>query len=177
MKKAVIVLMFCIPFLGAYQTANAQQKYAYVDSEYILENIPAYEEAQKQLDQMSKAWQEEIEAKLAEVDKLYKAYIKEEILLTEDLKQKRQDEIMTKEKQAKELQKSKFGVEGELFKKRKELISPIQDEIYDAIKSLATTSKYVVIFDKANDSNIIFADPRYDISDKVLKKMGITVGN
>lgn len=177
MKKALIILVLCVGFVGMSSTLQAQQKYAYVDTEYILENIPAYQDAQKEIDQLSKTWQEEIQAKLEEVDRLYKAYIKDEILLTEDLKKKRQDEIMQKEKAAKEMQKSKFGVDGELFKKRQALIQPIQDEIYEAIKSLATTGNYAVIFDKANNSNIIFSNPRYDISDKVLKKMGISVGN
>lgn len=177
MKKAVIMLTLCFAFIGAQQTVQAQQKIAYVDTEYILDNIPAYKEAQQQLDVLSEQWQKEIEDKLAEVDRLYKAYVKEEILLTEDLKQKRQDEIITKEKEAKNLQKAKFGVDGELFTKRKELINPIQDEIYDAIKSLATTGNYAMILDKSNDSNIIFANPRYDISDKVLSKMGISTGN
>lgn len=172
----MFILSFAVAILGTSNMAQAQQKYAIVDTEYILEQIPAYQEAQAELDRLSEQWQTEIENKLEEVDRLYKAYVKEEILLTEDLKQKRQEEIMRKEKEAKELQKAKFGVNGELYKKRQELIKPIQDEIYEAIKSLATTGNYAVIFDKANNSNIIFANPRYDISDKVLKKMGISTG-
>lgn len=176
MKKALIILVLCVGFIGTSATLQAQQKNAYVNTEYILENIPAYQDAQKEIDQLSAEWQKEIEGKLEEVDRLYKAYVKDEILLTEDLKKKRQDEIMQKEKAAKDMQKAKFGVDGELFKKRQELIKPIQDELFEAINSVATQNNYAFVLDKANNSNIIFANPRYDISDKVLKKMGITVG-
>ena len=121
----------------------------------------------------SAQWQQEIESKFEEVDRLYKAYVKEQILLTEDLKKKREDEIVRKEKEAKDLQKAKFGVDGELFVKRQELIKPIQDEIYTSIKEISSAGSYAVIFDKASSSNILFANPRYDKSDDVLRKMGV----
>jgi len=162
--------MCCIGFCSQVSA----QKYAFVNTDYILDNVPAYKEAQEQLDQLSGDWQKQVEAKFNEVDKMYKDYLKEQILLTEDLKQAREQEIVKKEKEAKEFQKQKFGVDGELFKKRQELVKPIQQEIYDAIKDIATTGNYAVIFDKSGDSNILFGNERYDKSDDVLTKMGIT---
>lgn len=163
---------------GSYtvQTASAQ-KFAIVDTEYILSQIPAYQEAQKQLNDLSAQWQKEIEAKFQEVDQMYKDYLKNRIVMTEEDMRIREAEIEKKEKEAKELQRSKFGVGGELFKKRQELIKPIQDDVYTAIKQLADEKSYEVIFDKSKDSNILFASDRYDKSDDVLKKMGITPKN
>ncbi len=168
MKKLLVSLVITVfTFSGAYA-----QKFAYVDSDYILGQIPKYKQAQSELDKISSGWQKEIEAKFQEVDKLYKNYQQEQVLLTEELKKKREAEIVTKEKEAKDLQKAKFGVDGELFKKRQELVKPIQDEVYNAVKKLAETGNYAVIFDKSSDLTMLYTNPKYDESDKVLEAMG-----
>ena len=148
------------------------QKFAFVDSEYILSQIPSYQEAQKALDDLSVRWQEQIEGKYAEVHKMYQSYQAEQVLLTEEMKRKREDEIIKKEQEAKDLQQAKFGVDGELFQKRKELVEPIQEEIYKAIKEVAKLQGLSFMFDKSGQSNILFADSKYDKSDEVLKKLG-----
>ncbi len=168
------VLLFAL--IASVAVTASAQKIAYVDTDYILENIPDYQEAQKELDAVSLRWQKEIEAKYAEIDQLYKAFQAEQVLLTEEMKAKRENEIIQKEKEAKEYQKQKFGVDGELFKKRQQLIKPIQDDVYNAIKSVADASSYAVIFDKAAQSNILYSDSKYDRSDAVLKKLGYTPG-
>ena len=148
------------------------QKYAFVDTEYILNNIPSYKAAQEQLDKTSEEWQKEVEAKYAEIEKMYKDYQAERVLLSEDMRRQREESIVTKEKEVKELQKSYFGQEGALFKKRQELIQPIQDDIYKAIKDLATENGYAVVFDSSSGPSMIYTNPRYDISDEVLQKLG-----
>ncbi|MBI4946423.1 MAG: OmpH family outer membrane protein [Bacteroidetes bacterium] len=153
------------------------QKTAYVDLDYILTNIPEYKSAQEQLDQISLGWQKEIEGKLAIVDRLYKSFQAEEILLTQDMKKKREDEIITKEKEAKELQKQRFGVDGDLYKKRQELVKPIQDKVYNAIKELAEKQMIAIMFNKSAELNILFANPKYDKSDEVLEAMGYKPGS
>lgn len=154
-------------------TTGFSQKFAFVDTEYILNNIPAYESAQEQLDQLSIDWQKEIEKLYAEIDKMYKDFQAEKVLLTEEMKQKREDAIIKKEKDAKELQKKYFGKDGSLFKKRQELVKPIQDEIFSAVKEIATNGNYAIIFDTAGGGmSILFADPKYDKSDEVLEKLG-----
>ena len=140
MKKLFVILAMAV-----VSTASAQ-KYAYVNSQYILDNIPEYKAAMQQLDQQSVNWQKEIEGKYAFIDKLYKDYQAEQILLTDDMKKKRENEITEKEKEVKEFQKSKFGYEGELFKKKQELVKPIQDKIYNAVKKLATEQSYAKWF-------------------------------
>lgn len=172
MKKILITVVFTVT---AAIFAHAQ-KFAYVDTKYILENISEYKSAQEQLNKISVDWQKEIEAKYAEIDKLYKAFQAEQILLTEDMKRKREEEIIRKEKGAKDLQKKRFGVDGDLFKKRQELVKPIQDKIYEAIKEIATNGNYAVIFDRGGEANMLFADPKYDKSDAVLDKMGYKAG-
>lgn len=167
MKKALFVVM--LAFLGA--TAFAQ-KIAYVDTDYILKSIPAYESAQEQLELMSKDWQSEIEAKYAEIEQMYKEYQAEKVLLTEEMKQKREEEIVQKEKQTRDLQKKYFGSEGDLFKKRQELIKPIQDDIFNAIKEMATSGGYAFILDAAGGATFLYSDPKYDKSDDVLQKLG-----
>lgn len=152
--------------------AAIAQKYAYVNTEYIMENIPEYKAAQQQLDQISVNWQKEIESKYAQIDKLYKDYQAEQILLTDDMKRKREAEITAKEKEVKEFQKSKFGYEGELFKKKQELVKPIQDKIYNAVKTMATEQSYAVIFDKSSDLIFLYSNPKYDKSDDILIKLG-----
>lgn len=176
--KRKIYKNFLIPVLGIallFAAAPIQsfgQKFAYVDTKYILDNITEYKAAQTELDKVSVVWQKEIEANYAEIDKLYKSFQAEQILLTAEMKRKREDEIIRKEKEAKTLQKQRFGVDGDLYKKRQELIKPIQDKVYAAIKEVATLGNYAMILDKAGDLNILYSDPKYDKSEDVLNKMG-----
>ena len=148
------------------------QKYAFVDSEYIRKNIPAFTTAQEQLDKLSKQWEKEVADGYAVVEQMYKSYQNESPLLSPDMKTKREEDIINKEKEMKELQNKYFGVEGELFKKRQELVKPVQDEILKAIKDIAVEGSYAVIFDSSTGGNILFANPKFDISDQVLEKLG-----
>lgn len=149
------------------------QKFALIDMEYIMSNIPAYERANEQLNQTSKKWQAEVEALDNEAKNLYKNYQNEAIFLSEAKKKEREEAIVAKEKEASELKKKYFGPEGELFKKRESLIQPIQDEVYNAIKSVADSKGFQLIMDRASDtSGIIFASPAIDISNEVLSRLG-----
>lgn len=148
------------------------QKFGYVDSEFILNSIPEYKAAKSELDKLSSDWQKEIELKYAEIEKLRKAYQAEQILLTDEMKKKREAEIATREAEAKDLQKAKFGVDGELFKKRMELIKPIQDKVYNAVKAVADKSGLAVIFDKNSDITMLYANPKHDKSQAVLDYLG-----
>ncbi|HZL76979.1 MAG TPA: OmpH family outer membrane protein [Bacteroidales bacterium] len=148
------------------------QKYAFVDSEYIRKNIPAFSTAQEQLDKLSKQWEKEVADGYAVVEQMYKSYQNEAPLLSQDMKTKREEDIINKEKEMKDLQNKYFGVEGELFKKRQELVKPVQDEILKAIKDIAVEGSYAVIFDSSTGGNILFANPKFDISDQVLEKLG-----
>ncbi len=148
------------------------QKYAFVDSEYIRKNIPAFNAAQEQLDNLSQQWEKEVADGYAVVEQMYKAYQSESVLLSQEMKTKREEAIINKEKEMKDLQNKYFGMEGELFKKREELVKPIQDEILKAIKEIALDGSYAVIFDTAAGGNVLFANPKYDISDQVLEKLG-----
>jgi outer membrane protein len=148
------------------------QKYAFVDSEYIRKNIPAFTTAQEQLDKLSKQWEKEVADGYAVVEQMYKSYQSESVLLSQDMKTKREEAIVAKEKEMKDLQNKYFGVDGDLFKKREELVKPIQDEIIKAIKEIAVDGSYAVIFDTAAGGNILFANPKFDISDQVLEKLG-----
>ncbi len=168
MKNLFLALTLTLASAGSMMA----QKVAYVDLDYILNNVPEYKSAQEQLDLISIQWQKEIETRLAEVDRLYRAFQAEEILLTQDMKKKREDEIIQKEKEAKELQKQHFGVDGDLFKKRQELVKPIQDKVYNAIKEMAEKQMIAILFNKSTDLNILFANPKYDKSDEVLEMMG-----
>ncbi|MBQ8737726.1 MAG: OmpH family outer membrane protein [Bacteroidaceae bacterium] len=168
MKKLFITLMVA---LTSVMAANAQ-KFALVDMEYILKNIPAYERANEQLNQISKKWEGEVEALLQEVETMYKKYQSEVVFLSEAQKTKTEEAIMEKEKQASDLKKKYFGSEGELFKKRQSLMAPIQDEIYNAVKDISEQKGYQLILDRASGGNIIFASPKIDISDEVLQKLG-----
>ncbi len=168
MKKLGLFIGFLI-----LTTAMAvAQKYAFVDSEYIRKNIPAFNTAQDQLDKLSKQWEKEVADGYAVVEQMYKSYQTESVLLSQDMKAKREEAIISKEKQMKELQNKYFGMEGELFKKREELVKPIQDEILKAIKEIAVDGSYAVIFDTASGGNILFANPKFDLSDMVLEKLG-----
>lgn len=166
-KSGLIIGLFIL------STAIAvAQKYAFVDSEYIRKNIPAFTTAQEQLDKLSQQWEKEVADGYAVVEQMYKSYQNEAPLLSQDMKTKREEAIITKEKEMKELQNKYFGMEGELFKKRQELVKPIQDEILKAIKDIAVEGSYAVIFDTASGGNILFANPKFDISDQVLAKLG-----
>lgn len=168
------LLVVTVLFLGVH--AAHAQKFAYVNSEYILDNIPDYKSAQQQLDNLSVQWQKEIEDRYAIIDKLYKAYQAEQVLLTEEMKKRRQDEISIKEKDVKELQKQRFGYEGDLFKKKQELVKPIQDKIYNAVKKMATEQNFAVIFDKSSDLIMLYTNPKYDKSDDILTALGYKPG-
>ena len=167
MKKLLSTLLI----LCAALAANAQ-KYALIDMEYILKNIPAYERANEQLAQVSKRWQAEVEALNTEASTMYKNYQNEVVFLSQEQKQKKQDAIMQKEKEAADLKKKYFGPEGELSKTRESLMSPIQDEIYNAVKEVSELRGYQMVLDRASDSGIIFASPKIDISNEVLQKLG-----
>ncbi len=167
MKKILILIGITLCSLAAIS-----QKYAYVDTEYILKNIPAYEAATDQLTELSKQWQKDIDAQYEDIDKMYKDFQIEKILLSDEMKTKRETEIITKEKQVKEKQKKYFGKDGDLFKKRQELIKPIQDEVFNAIKDIAANESYAVIFDSAGSLTMLYVDPKYDKSDEVLEKLG-----
>jgi len=168
MRKSVL---FIIIMLAVGMTANAQ-KFALIDMEYILKNIPAFERATEQLNQSSKKWQSEVDALAQEAQTLYKNYQSESVFLSEEQKTEKENAIVAKEKEASELRRTYFGAEGELFKKRESLMKPIQDEIYNAVKALSEQNGYSVVIDRASASSIIFASPRIDISNEVLAKLG-----
>ncbi|MDR1681661.1 MAG: OmpH family outer membrane protein [Prevotellaceae bacterium] len=168
MKKMLLTLAL---MAGIVFSASAQ-KMAYVNTEYILKKIPAYKTAQDQLDKLSQQYEKEIESRYQKLEELYKSYQAEKVLLTDDMKQRRENEIIAKEKEAKELQRQYFGQGGTMEKKKDELIKPIQEKITSAINELATQDGYAMIFDSASNAAILFAAPRYDLSDKVLEKLG-----
>jgi outer membrane protein len=171
--KALLALMFLLAF---HNSSALAQKLGYVDTEYILQNIPEYQDAQTEIDDLSKLWQSEIEEQYAQVDKMYKAYQTDAVLLPEELRQKREQEIIDFEKQVKALQRQRFGPEGDLFKKRQELIRPIQEKIFNAIEEIARKKNYGFIFDKSGGPVIMYVDPRNDISDEVLDQIGSIMG-
>lgn len=168
-----LVFVMAFLFLG---TGVYAQKFAYVDSKYILSHMPEYVAAQKQINELSSEWQAQVEQKYTAIEQLEKSFQAEKILLTEEMKKKREADITERREEAKQYQKSKFGVEGDLFKKREELVAPIQEQIFQAIEDIASQSQYMVVFDKANHSNLLYTNPKHDISDKVLKKMGLKPG-
>lgn len=170
MKKGILILIAC--FIGLFSQAQTAAKFGYVDTDYILGKIPEYKSAQTELDKQSIQWQKEIEAKYTEIDKLYKAYQADKVLLTEEMQKKRENEIINKEKEAKDLQKSRFGVDGELYKKRVELVKPVQDKVYNAIKTAAEKKGLGFVLDKAGQVSILYANSKYDISDDVLTILG-----
>jgi outer membrane protein len=171
MKKMKKVLFTVLTIIFISMTAVAQ-KTGFVDTDYILSRIPEYKAAQAEIDKTSIDWQKEIELKYSEIDKLYKIYKAESVLLTDDMKKKRENEIINKEKEAKELQKSRFGVDGELFKKRMELVKPIQDKVFSAVKQVAEKSGLAFIFDKAGQVSLLYSNSKYDKSEDVLTFMG-----
>ena len=171
MNKVVLAFFLLIGMMNG----AVAQRYAYVDTQYILDAMPGYGEAQAQLEKASEQWQQEIEILFADVDKKRKSFEAEAILMPEEIIKQRLKEISDAEFKAKEMQKKRFGVGGDLFAKREELIKPIQDMIFNAIQEIAADRNYAFVFDKANQSNLLYADPKYDMSDQVLRKMGIKI--
>jgi cationic outer membrane protein ompH len=176
MEKKILrkVLRFVLPFyLFTFLPLSASaQKFALIDMEYILKNVPAYERANEQLNQVSKKWQAEVEALNTEASTMYKNYQNESVFLSQEQKKAKQEQIMNKEKAAADLKKKYFGPEGELFKKREALVSPIQEEIYNAVKEISELRGYSLVLDRSSDQAIIFGSPRIDISNEVLQKLG-----
>ena len=171
--SAVLALLFVLPLGGVWEGAVLHaQKFVLVDMEYILKNVPAYERASEQLSQTSRKWQAEVEALQTEAKNLYKAYQSETVFLSAEQKKKREEAIVAKEKEAADLKKKYFGPEGDLFKKRESLMTPINEEIYTAIKDICESKGYSLVLDRASDAGIIFASPKIDISGEVLTKLG-----
>lgn len=168
--KKITIAVFCL-LLGSF-AANAQ-RYAIIDSKYILDKIPEYKDAQRKLDQFSELWQQEIDQKQVAMDRMVKDYEAEQVMLPDNLKKKREDEIFNKEKELRDLQRKRYGFEGDLFKKRQELIKPIQDKVYNAVQKLAVEKQYDFILDKSEGITVIFADPKLDKSEEILKSMGV----
>jgi len=149
------------------------QKFGYIDSKYILEQLPEYQENKEKLDKLSERWQKDIDDRYTVLRKRKEALAQEEVLLPEDVREKRVEEIKKLEEEVMQLQRLYFGVNGELFQKRQELIKPIQDKIFDALEKVASKGNYTFVFDKANQSNLIYADPKMDLSNKVLNELGV----
>ena len=168
--KKLLILATCFLLLA---TASNAQRYAVIDSKYILDKLPEYKVAQKLLDQFSEQWQQEIDQKQALVDKMFKEYDAEQVMLSDLLKKKREDELYNKERELRDLQKRRFGFEGDLFKKRQELIKPIQDRVYNAVQKLAVDKQYDFILDKSEGITVIFADPKLDKSADIIRNLGV----
>jgi outer membrane protein len=175
--KQILKASFFIGIAVLSSLTISAQRYAYVDTDYILKNLESYQDAQKELDRISGQWQKEIEGRYEAIDRLYKAYQAEKVLLTEDMRKEREEEIVRQEEEAKSLQRQRFGVDGDLFRRREELIQPIQEEVFQAIKQVADGGGFSVMFDKAGQSNILYADPRYDKSDRVLSRLGVSASD
>jgi outer membrane protein len=167
--KKIMLLAFTLG-LGLM---SFSQKYAIIDTRYILDKMPEYKEAQKQLDDVAAGWQRDIDGKQVELDNMYKSYEAEQVMLSDDLKKKREDQLFNKEKELRDLQRKRFGFEGDLFKKRNELIKPIQDKVYNAVQKMAVTRSYDFVLDKSEGITVIFADPKLDKSEDVLKELGV----
>lgn len=169
MKKLLLIFgsVFCLLVFAE------AQKYAVIDTKYILNKIPDYKEADKKLQALTEQWQKEIDDNQLQLDKMYKYYEAEQVMLTDELKKKREDELFNKEKEVRDLQKKRFGYEGDVFKERQKLVKPIQDRVYTAIQKIATNKGYDFILDKSEGITVIFADPKLDKSEDVLKELGI----
>jgi outer membrane protein len=168
--KRILFFLVCSVLLTA--TVEAQ-RYAIVDTKYILDKMPDYKEAQKKLDQFSIQWQKEVDDKQAILDKMYRDFEAEQVMLSEELKKKREDELFVREKELRDLQRRRFGFEGDLFKKRQELVKPIQDKVYNAIQKIAVARSFDFILDKSEGITVIFADPKLDRSEDVLRELGV----
>jgi outer membrane protein len=169
MKK----IFFLGTMLLTFAIASQAQRYAIVDTKYILEKMPEYKSAQTELDKFSTQWQKEIDDKQGALDKMYKDYEAEQVMLSDQLRKKREDELFVREKEVRELQRKRFGFEGDLFKKRQELVKPVQDRVYNAIQKIAVARIYDFILDKSEGITVIFADPKLDKSEDVLKELGV----
>lgn len=169
MKKVLLLAAFSFVFAGFIQA----QKYAIIDTKYILDKMPEYKTAQKQLDDMAANWQKEIDRMQIELDKMYKDFEAEQVMLSDELKKKREDQLYVKEKTLRDLQRTRFGFEGELFKRRQDLIKPVQDKVYNAVQKLAVQRGYDFILDKSEGITVIFADPKLEKSDDVLRELGV----
>jgi outer membrane protein len=167
--KKIIVLALCMG-IGLF---GFSQKYAIIDTRYILDKMPDYKEAQKQLDEVAAGWQKEIDGKQAELDNMYKSYEAEQVMLSDELRKKREDQLFNKEKDLRDLQRKRFGFEGDLFKKRNELVKPLQDKVYNAVQRMAVSRGYDIVLDKSEGITIIFADPKLDKSEDVLRDLGV----
>ena len=172
MQFTKVLFVLAITILTSFST-KAQTKYAIINTKYILDKIPEYKEADKKLKALGDQWQQEIDQKQMTLDKMYKNYEAEQFMLSDDLKKKREDELFVKEKELRDLQKKRFGYEGDLFKERQKMVKPIQDKVYNAVQKLATARGYDFILDKSEGITIIFADPKLYKSDDVLKELGI----
>ena len=170
MKNVLFSVLFV---LLAATGVNAQQHYCIIDSKYILEKMNDYKDAQNKLDNLSKGWQEEIDKMMADVDKMYKGYQAEKPMLSDEMRKKREDEIIPREKEAKDLQKKRFGYEGDLFKKRQEFVKPVQDRVFNAVQKMASSKGYDMVLDKAGGVTLFYADPKLDRSEDVLRILGI----
>ncbi|MBU6177257.1 MAG: OmpH family outer membrane protein [Bacteroidetes bacterium] len=168
MKKSLLVFGFLITALF-----GAAQKYAVVDTRYILDKMPEYRTAQQQLDVMAAIWQKQIDSMQSSLDRLYREFDAEQVMLTAELKKRKEDQLFNKEKELRDLQRKRFGFEGDLFRKRQELVKPVQDKVYNAIQKLAASRGYDFVLDKSEGITIIFADPKLDKSEEVLKELGI----
>jgi outer membrane protein len=169
MKK--LLLVACGIWLAAFSAQS--QKYAVIDTKYILDKMPEYKEAQKRLDDQAILWQKEIDDQQTELDKMYRDFEAEQVMLSEELKKKREDQLFIKEKNLRDLQRKRFGFEGDLFKKRQELVKPVQDKVYNAVQKLAVQRSYDFILDKSEGITVIFADPKLEKSEDVLRELGI----
>lgn len=170
MKK---ILLFCMVAMLLAGSVSAQ-RYAVIDTKYILDKMPEYKDADSKLQQVSDQWQKEIDAKQAALDKMYKDYDAEQYMLSDELKKKREDELFNKEKEVRDLQKKRFGYQGDLFNERQKLVKPIQDRVYNAVQKIAAARSYDFILDKSEGITVIFADPKLDKSDDVLRELGVT---
>ncbi|MBK7561126.1 MAG: OmpH family outer membrane protein [Chitinophagaceae bacterium] len=168
MKKTLLLALLLVS-----GTLVFSQKYAIIDTRYILDKMPEYKQAQKQLDDQAADWQKDIDARQTDLNNMYKAYDAEQVMLSDDLKKKREDQLFNKEKDLRDLQRKRFGFEGDLFKKRQELIKPIQDKVYNAVQKMAVQRGYDFVLDKSEGITIIFADPKLDKSEDVLKELGV----
>jgi len=168
MKKTLLVFDFLITALF-----GAAQKYAVVDTRYILDKMPEYRTAQQQLDVMAATWQKQIDSMQTALDRLYREFDAEQVMLTAELKKRKEDQLFNKEKELRDLQRKRFGFEGDLFRKRQELVKPVQDKVYNAIQKLAASRGYDFVLDKSEGITIIFADPKLDKSEEVLRELGI----
>lgn len=168
MKK----IFFVIVVLASTAFVSQAQRFAYIDSDYIMDNIPEYKAAEMEIERISIEWQKELEAMFGEIESMFRSYQAESPMLPEEIRRQREEAIMTKEKEAKELQMKRFGRNGELFVQRQELVKPIQDRVFEAVQEIATRGNYAIIFDKTGGLTMMYTDVRYDLSDEVLQRLG-----